>query len=123
MISVLRKCPNTEGDASSTISSESDSNCIQIPQKKEKFLLDLYSGCGAMSTGLCMGASLSGIKLTKVFVPLPHFIILLYLCKIYLALSDFQKWAVDINSFACDSLRLNHPETEVTIYCLFFILC
>ncbi|KAJ4915432.1 putative DNA (cytosine-5)-methyltransferase CMT1 [Raphanus sativus] len=77
-----------EGDASSTISSESDSNCIQIPQKKEKFLLDLYSGCGAMSTGLCMGASLSGIKLTK-------------------------KWAVDINSFACDSLRLNHPETEV----------
>ncbi|KAF8090686.1 hypothetical protein N665_0469s0021 [Sinapis alba] len=78
-----------DGDAaSSTISSESDSNCIQIPQKKEKFLLDLYSGCGAMSTGLCMGASLSGIKLIT-------------------------KWAVDINSFACDSLRLNHPETEV----------
>ncbi|KAF3588489.1 hypothetical protein F2Q69_00026370 [Brassica cretica] len=77
-----------DGDASSTISSESDSNCIQIPQQKEKFLLDLYSGCGAMSTGLCMGASLSGIKLIK-------------------------KWAVDINSFACDSLRLNHPETEV----------
>ncbi|KAL0794499.1 hypothetical protein Bca101_065876 [Brassica carinata] len=77
-----------DGDASSTISSESDSNCIQIPRKKEKFLLDLYSGCGAMSTGLCMGASLSGIKLIK-------------------------KWAVDINSFACDSLRLNHPETEV----------
>ncbi|CAN7020103.1 hypothetical protein IGI04_021808 [Brassica rapa subsp. trilocularis] len=77
-----------DGDASSTISSESDSNCIQIPQQKEKFLLDLYSGCGAMSTGLCMGASLSGVKLIK-------------------------KWAVDINSFACDSLRLNHPETEV----------
>nr|VDC65462.1 unnamed protein product [Brassica rapa] len=76
-----------DGDASSTISSESDSNCIQIPQQKEKFLLDLYSGCGAMSTGLCMGASLSGVKLIK-------------------------KWAVDINSFACDSLRLNHPETE-----------
>uniref|UniRef100_M4DTL4 DNA (cytosine-5-)-methyltransferase n=1 Tax=Brassica campestris TaxID=3711 RepID=M4DTL4_BRACM len=55
-----------DGDASSTISSESDSNCIQIPQQKEKFLLDLYSGCGAMSTGLCMGASLSGVKLIKV---------------------------------------------------------
>lgn len=74
MLSVLPKCPNTDGDASSTISSESDSNCIQIPQQKEKFLLDLYSGCGAMSTGLCMGASLSGIKLIKVYiVPLPHY--------------------------------------------------
>lgn len=29
-------------------------------------LLDLYSGCGAMSTGLCLGASLSGIKLVTV---------------------------------------------------------
>ncbi|ESQ35713.1 hypothetical protein EUTSA_v10006850mg [Eutrema salsugineum] len=75
-------------DGSSTISSESDSNSIEIPHKNEKFLLDLYSGCGAMSTGLSMGASLSGIKLIT-------------------------KWAVDINEFACDSLRLNHPETEV----------
>ena len=29
-------------------------------------LLDLYSGCGAMSTGLCLGAALSGIKLNTV---------------------------------------------------------
>ncbi|CAL5369399.1 unnamed protein product [Camellia sinensis] len=51
-------------------------------------LLDLYSGCGAMSTGLCLGASISGLKLVT-------------------------RWAVDINSNACKSLKLNHPEAEV----------
>ncbi|ESQ27964.1 hypothetical protein EUTSA_v10018159mg [Eutrema salsugineum] len=79
---------NTDSVPSSTISSGCDTNCIENPQKNEKYLLDLYSGCGAMSTGLCMGASLAGIKLTT-------------------------KWAVDINKFACASLKLNHPETEV----------
>ena len=29
-------------------------------------LLDLYSGCGAMSTGLCLGANLSGLNLVTV---------------------------------------------------------
>ncbi|KAI8031049.1 DNA (cytosine-5)-methyltransferase 1 [Camellia lanceoleosa] len=29
-------------------------------------LLDLYSGCGAMSTGLCLGASISSLKLVTV---------------------------------------------------------
>lgn len=28
-----------------------------------------------------------------------------------------QKWAVDLNKHACDSLRLNHPETQVYIGC------
>ncbi|XP_010533849.1 PREDICTED: putative DNA (cytosine-5)-methyltransferase CMT1 [Tarenaya hassleriana] len=79
---------NVESDASSTVSSETGSNCIGDSYKGGKFLLDLYSGCGAMSTGLCMGASLSGLNLIT-------------------------KWAVDINSFACESLKLNHPETEV----------
>ncbi|KAL5856359.1 hypothetical protein ACOSQ3_003817 [Xanthoceras sorbifolium] len=51
-------------------------------------LLDLYSGCGAMSTGLCIGASLSGVKLVT-------------------------RWAVDINAHACKSLKKNHPETQV----------
>ncbi|XP_042459718.1 DNA (cytosine-5)-methyltransferase 1-like isoform X2 [Zingiber officinale] len=45
-------------------------------------------GCGAMSTGLCLGANLSGINLQT--------------C-----------WAVDLNEYACQSLKLNHPETEV----------
>ncbi|KAH6767896.1 hypothetical protein C2S52_018879 [Perilla frutescens var. hirtella] len=51
-------------------------------------VLDLYSGCGAMSTGLSIGASLLGETVVT-------------------------KWAVDFNSFACESLKFNHPETEV----------
>ncbi|CAL4940942.1 unnamed protein product [Urochloa decumbens] len=51
-------------------------------------LLDLYSGCGGMSTGLCLGAALAGLKLET-------------------------RWAVDLNSFACQSLKYNHPQTEV----------
>ncbi|KAL6549805.1 hypothetical protein OROMI_020293 [Orobanche minor] len=54
----------------------------------ELALLDLYSGCGGMSTGLCLGAKLSSVNLVT-------------------------KWAVDSSSSACDSLRLNHPETHV----------
>ncbi|WCJ42232.1 DNA (cytosine-5)-methyltransferase 1 [Euphorbia peplus] len=78
--------------SASTISSESDPN-NQIAdnatsEKPEMHLLDLYSGCGAMSTGLCMGAALSGVNLVT-------------------------KWAVDLNPNACESLKLNHPETQV----------
>ncbi|XP_062200415.1 DNA (cytosine-5)-methyltransferase 3-like [Phragmites australis] len=51
-------------------------------------LLDLYSGCGGMSTGLCLGAALAGLKLET-------------------------RWAVDLNSYACESLKYNHPQTEV----------
>lgn len=29
-------------------------------------LLDLFSGCGGMSTGLCLGAKLSGVSLVTV---------------------------------------------------------
>ncbi|KAH9750201.1 DNA methyl transferase2 [Citrus sinensis] len=75
-----------DSDASSTISSETGSNSpIGEP---EMSLLDLYSGCGAMSTGLCIGASLSGVKLVT-------------------------RWAIDINPHACKSLKFNHPETKV----------
>ncbi|OMO79502.1 hypothetical protein CCACVL1_13645 [Corchorus capsularis] len=34
--------------------------------KPQKLLLDLYSGCGAMSIGICMGASLAGVDLVTV---------------------------------------------------------
>ncbi|XP_052186610.1 DNA (cytosine-5)-methyltransferase CMT3 isoform X2 [Diospyros lotus] len=54
----------------------------------EMTLLDLYSGCGAMSTGLCLGANSCGVNLVT-------------------------RWAVDINQYACESLKHNHPETEV----------
>ncbi|MCE3051047.1 hypothetical protein HAX54_048806 [Datura stramonium] len=73
--------------SSSTISSDIDADEVK-EHNLEKKLLDLYSGCGAMSTGLCLGANSKGVKLVT-------------------------KWAVDLNKHACDSLRLNHPETQV----------
>uniref|UniRef100_A0A2N9FEZ0 Cytosine-specific methyltransferase n=1 Tax=Fagus sylvatica TaxID=28930 RepID=A0A2N9FEZ0_FAGSY len=51
-------------------------------------LLDLFSGCGGMSTGLCLGAKLSGVNLAT-------------------------RWALDCDKSACKSLKLNHPETHV----------
>ncbi|KAF2286276.1 hypothetical protein GH714_013067 [Hevea brasiliensis] len=79
-------------ESSSTLSSDDDMNEVKSSNdtyhKSEVTLLDLYSGCGAMSTGLCLGANLSGLNLVT-------------------------KWAVDLNKYACESLRLNHPETEV----------
>ncbi|KAJ8565164.1 hypothetical protein K7X08_007740 [Anisodus acutangulus] len=77
--------PDSESD--STISSDSD--IVEVnEQKQEKKLLDLYSGCGGMSTGLCLGADICGVNLVT-------------------------KWAVDLNRYACHSLKVNHPETVV----------
>lgn len=86
----------TTCESGSTISSDADvsgtANCCDSSEveksSSERTLLDLYAGCGAMSTGLCLGANSCGVKLVT-------------------------KWAVDINKFACESLKLNHPETEV----------
>ncbi|KAI3472121.1 hypothetical protein Pfo_029609, partial [Paulownia fortunei] len=66
------------------------SDAAKPPQdfQQERTILDLYSGCGAMSSGLSIGASLAGEKI-------------------------FTKWAVDFNSYACESLKSNHPNTEV----------
>ncbi|ESQ55474.1 hypothetical protein EUTSA_v10024250mg [Eutrema salsugineum] len=55
---------------------------------KELPVLDLYSGCGGMSTGLSLGAKISGVDVVT-------------------------KWAVDQNLAACESLKLNHPQTQV----------
>ncbi|PHU29574.1 DNA (cytosine-5)-methyltransferase 1 [Capsicum chinense] len=77
--------PDSESD--STISSDRDTAEVN-ESKQELKLLDLYSGCGAMSTGLCLGADICGVNLVT-------------------------KWAVDLNRYACDSLKVNHPETEV----------
>ncbi|CAM0913882.1 unnamed protein product [Alopecurus aequalis] len=71
---------------SSGVSSDADSGTGTTVRTGA--LLDLYSGCGGMSTGLCLGAALAGLKLET-------------------------KWAVDLNSFACKSLKYNHPLTEV----------
>lgn len=50
--------------------SDSDSERSTAGEKIELSLLDLYSGCGAMSTGLCLGANLAGINLKTVSYPL-----------------------------------------------------
>nr|XP_043636001.1 DNA (cytosine-5)-methyltransferase 1-like [Erigeron canadensis] len=78
-----------------TISSICNSNTAVIKdlqahncKSPEVTLLDLYAGCGAMSTGLCLGANIGNVNLVV-------------------------RWAVDINAYACESLKFNHPETNV----------
>ncbi|ONM13964.1 DNA methyl transferase5 [Zea mays] len=88
-VKIVHVDPNSGSETASGISSddaglETSSN---MPERTAT-LLDLYSGCGGMSTGLCLGAALSGLKLET-------------------------RWAVDLNSFACQSLKYNHPQTEV----------
>lgn len=61
---------------SSTISNDIDGNIGAATtsdheegspsQKTDATLLDLFCGCGAMSTGLCMGAQLAGLNLVTV---------------------------------------------------------
>ncbi|KAL6519679.1 hypothetical protein OROHE_017369 [Orobanche hederae] len=83
---------SNSGESGSTISCDADALTVGSSEQEEhngeRTLLDLYSGCGAMSTGLCLGANSCGVKLVT-------------------------KWAVDINQYACESLKLNHPETQV----------
>lgn len=57
-----------ENISNSTISSENDDIKQDVGSKKpvEMKLLDLFSGCGAMSTGLCLGANMSGVTLVTV---------------------------------------------------------
>ncbi|KAG9459845.1 hypothetical protein H6P81_004353 [Aristolochia fimbriata] len=84
---------SSEADVDSPVDSSRSSESRNIssdqkPRRSELTCLDLYSGCGGMSTGLCIGANLSGVQLVT-------------------------RWAVDLNSDACESLKLNHPETQV----------
>ncbi|KAG2550081.1 DNA (cytosine-5)-methyltransferase 3-like isoform X2 [Panicum virgatum] len=75
-------------ETTSGISDDADLGMSSHMPGRTATLLDLYSGCGGMSTGLCLGAALAGLKLET-------------------------RWAVDLNSFACQSLKYNHPQTEV----------
>ncbi|KAJ3692339.1 hypothetical protein LUZ60_012689 [Juncus effusus] len=80
---------DSSASSSSIISSESNSNNKKGDAgKKTLSLLDLYSGCGGMSTGLCLGSALAGVDLQTL-------------------------WAVDLNENACQSLQQNHPKTQV----------
>ncbi|OVA20709.1 Chromo domain/shadow [Macleaya cordata] len=76
-----------EGEQGAVVSPDESSIALS-PKNSDMTLLDLYSGCGGMSTGLCLGAALSGVNLVT-------------------------RWAVDLNEYACQSLKFNHPETEV----------
>ncbi|KAE9607860.1 putative DNA (cytosine-5-)-methyltransferase [Lupinus albus] len=75
-----------------TLSLETSKNTNSLPSsesdKTELALLDLYSGCGGMSTGLCYGAKVSTVNLVT-------------------------RWAVDSDRSASESLKLNHPDTHV----------
>ncbi|XP_076948862.1 DNA (cytosine-5)-methyltransferase CMT2-like [Bidens hawaiensis] len=86
----LSSCDNNKEKINSNGSIDNNSTTITNLelQKIELTVLDMYSGCGGMSTGLRFGAKLSGIDLST-------------------------KWAVDANEDACESLRLNHPETQI----------
>nr|AVP26960.1 chromomethylase [Salvia miltiorrhiza] len=93
-VNLSSESTTNSNESGSTISSDADGNSVTHVFSElegpsgEKSLLDMYSGCGAMSTGLCLGANSNGVKLVT-------------------------KWAVDLNPYACESLKLNHPETQV----------
>ncbi|PQQ09602.1 hypothetical protein Pyn_26374 [Prunus yedoensis var. nudiflora] len=76
-----------------TVSILSTANLLENMPGSETYdaelaVLDLYCGCGGMSTGLCLGAKLSCVNLVT-------------------------RWALDSDKSACESLKLNHPETQV----------
>ncbi|XP_074570626.1 DNA (cytosine-5)-methyltransferase CMT2-like [Curcuma longa] len=80
---------NTSGNMSSTMKEAFAGNInSESLEKKDLAVLDLYSGCGGMSTGLCLGAEMAGVKLVT-------------------------RWALDYSEPACVSFKLNHPETLV----------
>lgn len=71
-----------------TSSSVTEDTSICETHNVDLSMLDLYAGCGAMSTGLCIGARLSGVNLVT-------------------------RWAIDADSLACESLKLNHSKIHV----------
>ena len=53
-------------ETTSGISDDADLGMSSHTPGRTATLLDLYSGCGGMSTGLCLGAALAGLKLETV---------------------------------------------------------
>ncbi|KAM7505580.1 hypothetical protein LguiB_004484 [Lonicera macranthoides] len=86
--SVISSEGNSDGGIVGTTSNVAKSSAICKHQESNMTMLDLYSGCGAMSTGLCLGAALCGVRLVG-------------------------RWAVDLNPQACKSLEINHPGCKV----------
>jgi len=55
-------------ETASGISDDADLEMSPRTPGRTATLLDLYSGCGGMSTGLCLGAALAGLKLETVIL-------------------------------------------------------
>uniref|UniRef100_A0A803LTS4 Cytosine-specific methyltransferase n=1 Tax=Chenopodium quinoa TaxID=63459 RepID=A0A803LTS4_CHEQI len=85
---VLQPLGCNESALSLTSSPVVENTSICETYSGELSMLDLYAGCGAMSTGLCIGAGLSGVNLVT-------------------------RWAIDADSLACESLKLNHSNVQV----------
>lgn len=48
---------------------------MKLPKQEQQLtLLDLYSGCGAMSTGLEMGGPLAGVTIETVLILVLNFV-------------------------------------------------
>ena len=63
----ITNCYDASLEQGSSSQSESRAeNEVSSGGQTQYTLLDLYSGCGGMSTGLCMGANLSNVKLVTV---------------------------------------------------------
>lgn len=60
----IETAPTTDKEPSPVSSSLNSSE--NIPKKADLELLDLYAGCGGMSTGLCLGAKHSSVGLITV---------------------------------------------------------
>ncbi|KAK3014031.1 hypothetical protein RJ639_008664 [Escallonia herrerae] len=95
--------------------------------RSELALLDLYSGCGGMSTGLCLGAKLSGVKLVR-NTSVEDFLELLKrwekLCKSH-ALDDYERTLQsrpedigESKSSANSSFDAKLPAGEYEVSCL-----
>ncbi|KAK1267037.1 DNA (cytosine-5)-methyltransferase 1 [Acorus gramineus] len=77
--STFAKIPSDEpevlSESSSTVSCPTEVDLskdeTQSDERRELTLLDIFSGCGAMSTGLCLGANESGLKLVTAFGDIP----------------------------------------------------
>lgn len=65
-VSQLENGTSGSETASGISSDDADLETSSGAPGRKATLLDLYSGCGGMSTGLCLGAALAGLKLETV---------------------------------------------------------
>ena len=65
--------------------------------RTELELLDLYSGCGGMSTGLCLGAKISSVNLVTVLYMDSIVVLKLFVSTNYI---EYHLWYTDLLLFA-----------------------